>query len=368
MKLVGKQPATVFLKVRSEPSSHGPASHGPARIRDNAVAFAADIHPDDFETAVSIRSGIRNTLDHSSATALYQRFAVEDARANGVPALSPFALRLQVLGQTSTPPQTLVPERAGVLHDPSTTASRSSLPKRIGTMAQLDADDVDPQSHRPFMEAGRRFVDAAVAEAGCLLSTDAGFAALHKYLVESSIFSRQDAEGYAQIVAQTPTRGAVTAIAMALRITNGAKLAELQGMLHREHFTNSSYDHGQLNAVLHAPNIVLHEYGHHILAHRPDILAGAIALQVERKALTSEVSNPLTEQLLNDDWIPFDATYQEKFYRGGAALGYNRTKLNNAELLPVALQQLATPAAMKHLHDVDVDLFHFALGVLRPGA
>ena len=354
MKISNKpQPVSAFLTTVEMPAP----AFGPTLARVNDKAFAPGIDQESFETAVSIRSGIRNKLDYPAATAIYQGFAERDLKTNGPPTSSLFALQLKTMANTSPPPRTTVVEVPRQLHDVDANASRASLGGRIGAMAQIDPATVNRGSHRAYIEAGERFVAAQ----GAAPTTDAGFRKLHRQLVSSSIFSQKEAEGYAYLLARVPTRDGVTSLAQMLRITNGADLPALQGVLDRRNFTNSSYDYGQINAPLHAPNIVLHEYGHHMLAHQPKVLEAAIAMQLERKG-----DDASTDAMVNDSWIPFDATYQEKFYRGDAALGFDRTKVVNAELLPVALQQFSTPAAMKHLHDVDPDLFHFALGVIRP--
>jgi len=356
MKVGSKpQPATAFV----EPAEHAP--YGPTLQRRDDKVFAPDIDRDSFETGVAIRTGIRNKLDYPAATAILKRFAEQDLKANGPPTSSLFALQLKTMGKTSTPPQTTEPEQPRYVNSPDASAASTTMPARLAQQALLDADHVKPGSHRPFIEAGQRFVAAQ----GPAPTTDAGFRTLHKQIVDSSIFSQKEAEGYAHILADIPTRGGVDSIAMTLRIVNGANLPQLQGLLNREHYTNSVFLYGQISAPLHAAHIVLHEYAHHMLAEQPAILAGAIAMQLERKGLSAK-DGPLTERLLNDDWIPFDGTYQEKFYRGDVRVGLDPHKIGNSELLPVALQQFATPAAMKHLHDVDPDLFHFALGVIRP--
>ena len=349
------QPATAFVKPAEG------VTYGPTLQRIDDKAFAADISPDNFETAASVRSGIRNKLDYTAATAILKNFDEQDIKANGSPVSSLFSMQFKTMATTSPPPATTVAEHPRHVRDADSMAALATLPARIGRMAQLDAADVKPDSHRPFIEAGQRFVAAR----GRAPTTDAGFKKLHRQIVNSSVFSQKEAEGYAQIIADIPSRGGVASIATTLRITNGANLPEPQGMLNRENYTNSVYMYGQISAPLHAPHIVLHEYGHHMLAEQPAILAGAIAMQLERKNIRAG-DGPLTEQLLNDDWFVFDATYQEKFYRGDITVGFDPHKIANSEVLPVALQQFSTPAAMKHLHDVDPDLFHFALGVIRP--
>ncbi len=352
-----REPATAFLQTKQLVKGE----FGPTTERIDAKAFAPDIGADNFETAAAIRTGIRNKLDYPAATAILNRIVDDDIKTNGPPVSSLFALQLKTMGQTSPPPSATVTEAPRQLYDADSAAALASLPTRIGRLAQLDADDVTPGSHCPFIEAGRSFIAAH----GDPPVNDADFRKLHQQIIASSVFSQKEAEGYAHIIANIPSKGGVSSIATTLRITNGANLPELQGILNRQNYTNSMYLAGQISAPLHMTHIVIHEYAHHMLAEQPALLAGTIAMQLERKGAKAS-NGPLTEQLLNDDWALFDATYQEKFYRGDPSVGYDPHKIVNAELLPVALQQFATPAAMKHLHDVDPDLFHFALGVIRP--
>jgi hypothetical protein len=141
-------------------------------------------------------------------------------------------------------------------------------------------------------------------------------------------------------------------------MVNGSNVQDLVGFLHRDAYRSSVYVNNQVNAVLTAPHVVLHEYGHHMLAHQPDVLEAAVAFEIERQGLKPDVN--VYDALVNDDWLSADSRYQEKLY--STKLG----SISNAELLPVALQHFSTPAALAHLHRHEPEVFHFALGVLRP--
>lgn len=337
------KPATAFVKPRE-----GERFHAPNVDLQRAPVALETLDLPNLETATAIRVGIVDTIDYTKVEGRYRELASSSLALEGVPVRSPFSLRLEALGHTKAPPKKTMTEV------PRQLLTGDTAPTDQAPAPTIEAAQVVRGAHHSVVDAGKAFV----ADFGRPLRTMADFRAFHAHVLNTSIWSAHEAEGYAHVLAELPTKAARDGVALTLRVVNGANVQDLVGFLHRDHYLNSVYINNQVNALLTAPHVVLHEYGHHMLAHQPDVLEAAVAFEIERQQLKPGVD--VYNALVNDDWLSADSRYQEKLYSNKLGV------ITNAELLPVALQHFSTPAALAHLHRHEPELFHFALGVLRP--
>lgn len=306
--------------------------------------------PADLETITALRC---DTVDVTVPRRVVERHHAEIAFASkqhdGRPALSPLGLLLQEITNHRAPPSN------------STVLSPEDRSALVNSFSAIDLADVTADAHVAVLAAGRAFM-AAMGNAGTTL---ADFVALRTSLLDTSIFTKEEAIAAVEITSSTATVAAKNTLADVVQIANGSGFSQLRSFQSRAFSGN--YDAGQVNGLFTSSSTMLHEYGHHILATSPPVLHAAIALLCAREGIPLSSPDEAMKQIAElGASAASDYTYQRIVQTSGKDIS-SRPAINNTELLPVALQHFATPAAMQHLHDNDPDLFFFALGVVRPG-
>ena len=347
MPFIQGKPASALLVPSAQTSQIGAIKNLVTRAADYTSPTQSAT---DFETAVAVRVNTVDVYDIAAVTGRYLALEKASIAEHGKPVKSAFAQCIA-----------LIAKKAG---DPSSPGS--SLPARLRPRhrAQVLPQRVAADAHLPIGAAGRAFV-AAIAQP---LKTLDDFVALQQALLESSIFSHEEAEGYAQLLLPAKSQMALDAMINLIRVTNGHDLETLYAIVPVKKIEESQQrDSGEISTVPNAAFILLHEYAHHMLAANPVLLAGTVALQRERMGLPLTAKAGDFPVYMSTPAAPKpDYVYQQRMYRGNEDRSQDSEAFTNTELLPVALQHFATPAAMQHLHDVDPELFFFALGAVRP--